>query len=123
MQDLRQTMSVWAAGSIDTVGTAGFFEIRPNTVNSVPREAKLEIDIRDTDAKRRDEVVAAVIQSAKDIAERRGVEHSVEMINQDPPATCSEQVSIGLGMHRAGSRCCQFDIGVGWWMAPWLRHT
>lgn len=40
----------------------GLFEIGPNTVNSVPREAKLEIDIRDINATRRDAIVASVLQ-------------------------------------------------------------
>ncbi len=30
-------------GAIDTVATTGVFEIQPNAVNSVPREAKLGI--------------------------------------------------------------------------------
>ena len=33
-------------GAIDTVGTTGRWEVVPNAVNSVPREATLEIDIR-----------------------------------------------------------------------------
>ncbi len=44
------------------VGTTGLFEIGPNTVNSVPREAKLEIDIRDIDKDRRDATVASVLK-------------------------------------------------------------
>ena len=44
------------------MGTTGLFEIGPNTVNSVPREAKLEIDIRDIDKDRRDAIVASVLK-------------------------------------------------------------
>ena len=79
-------------GVIDTVGTTGLSEILPNTVNSIPREAKLEIDVRDIDGARRDTVVAAAVAAAAEIASRRGVTHSVEMINQDPPAACSPMV-------------------------------
>lgn len=50
-----------ATGAIDAVGTTGFFQIGPNTVNSIPREAKLEIDIRDIDAARRDATVKRVL--------------------------------------------------------------
>jgi hypothetical protein len=32
-----------ATGSVDTVGTTGIFEVAPNAVNSVPREAHLAI--------------------------------------------------------------------------------
>lgn len=69
------------------------FEIRPNTVNSVPREAKLEIDVRDITRERRDRIVANVIQKVKDVAKARGVEHTVDIINQDPPASCDAQVA------------------------------
>ena len=79
-------------GTIDTVATTGLFEIKPNTVNSVPREAKLEIDIRDIDKARRDRIVSQVLSKIKEIAKIRGVESTVEIINQDPPASCSKQV-------------------------------
>ena len=82
------------AGTIDTVATTGLFEIKPNTVNSVPREAKLEIDIRDIDKARRDRIVAQVLSKVKEIAKVRGVESTVDIINQDPPASCSEQVCL-----------------------------
>ncbi|EIE18838.1 N-carbamyl-L-amino acid amidohydrolase [Coccomyxa subellipsoidea C-169] len=84
--------SVLETGAIDAVGTTGLFEIGPNTVNSVPREAKLEIDIRDIDAARRDAIVASVLKTVEEVAARRKVRHRVEMINQDAPATCSDQV-------------------------------
>lgn len=35
---------------------------------------------------------ACNVQSIKEIATRRNVRHRVEMINQDPPATCSQEV-------------------------------
>ena len=41
--------AVLGTGALDTVGTTGVLELSPNTVNSVPREAHLEIDIRDID--------------------------------------------------------------------------
>lgn len=36
------------------------------------------------------------VQSIEEIAAKRKVRHMVEMINQDPPATCSQEVSSGL---------------------------
>lgn len=49
-------------GAIDAVGTTGYVLIGPNTMNSVPREAKLEIDLRDIDADRRDSTVQSVLK-------------------------------------------------------------
>ena len=53
------------AGAIDAVGTTGFLQIGPNSMNSVPREAKLEIDIRDIEAARRDRTVASVLKVSR----------------------------------------------------------
>lgn len=79
-------------GAIDAVGTVGRLELSPNAVNSVPRTARMEIDVRDIDAGRRDATVQSIIAAAKAIAARRGVRHEVEILNQDPPATCDPQV-------------------------------
>lgn len=84
--------AVLATKAVDTVGTVGFWDINPKAVNSVPREALLEIDIRDIDGPRRDGVVAAVKEAAEKIADRRKVRLSFETINQDPPATCGPEV-------------------------------
>lgn len=50
-------------GAIDAVGTTGFVQLGPNAMNSVPRDAKLEIDIRDIDAARRDATVKSVLKA------------------------------------------------------------
>lgn len=84
------------AGTIDTVGTTGSIHISPNTVNSVPRDAKLEVDVRDIDLKRRDAVVERIIGAVHATAEKRRVESSVEVVNQDPPATCSQEVAASV---------------------------
>lgn len=81
---------------MDAVGTSGRFEISPNAVNSVPRGAVVEIDIRDIDGTRRDKTVAAIVAEVAAIAQRRRVRHSVEVINQDPPATCHPLVRSPL---------------------------
>ena len=59
------------SGAPDAVGTTGAFRISPGVVNSVPREALLEIDIRDINGTRRDEAVAKVVAAAAEIAARR----------------------------------------------------
>ena len=84
------------------MGTAGLLTISPNAINSVPREASMEIDVRDTDLARRDAVVDSIAREAASIAARRRVRHQVELINQDPPATCSSQV-CDVGAQAAGA--------------------
>jgi ureidoglycolate amidohydrolase len=84
---------VLASGSVDTVGTTGVLQIHPGAVNSIPREARLEIDVRDIDLARRDKVVAGIRASAEAIAKRRNVRiTNFEIVNQDPPAQSGEKI-------------------------------
>ena len=84
--------AVLATGSVDTVGTTGFFQIHPGAVNSIPSRANLEIDVRDIDGARRDAVVAQIRASWEEIAARRSVSGALETLNADPPATCAPAV-------------------------------
>ena len=77
---------------IDTVATMGVLEVYPGAVNSVPRQAHVEIDVRDIDEQRRDSVLDDIISFAQQIAKRRDVEMEYKVINQDPPAPCAAHV-------------------------------
>lgn len=79
-------------GAIDTVATVGVLTVGPGAINSVPRAAEMEIDVRDIDGKRRDDVVAKIIAKGEEIAARRKVRWTHTMINADPPATCAPKV-------------------------------
>jgi ureidoglycolate amidohydrolase len=79
--------AVLATGAEDTVGTCGLVQLSPGAVNSVPRGGHLEIDIRDIDGARRDQVVQRVLAAAEEIATRRGVRLASKMLNSDPPST------------------------------------
>ena len=46
-----------STGAIDSVATVGICDVFPGAVNSVPSKVRLETDIRDTDAARRDGVI------------------------------------------------------------------
>ncbi|CAI9284335.1 unnamed protein product [Lactuca saligna] len=48
---------VLESGSIDTVGTIGILELYPGAINSIPSKARMEIDTRDVDEKRRNNVI------------------------------------------------------------------
>lgn len=84
---------VLASGSTNTVGTTGVLEIHPGAVNSIPRDARLEIDIRDIDEKRRDKVVEGIRASATSIANSRHVRLTeFNVVNQDPPAQSGDVI-------------------------------
>jgi len=88
--------TVKGTGAIDTVGTVGVCEVFPGAVNSIPSLVRLETDIRDTDAARRDGVLALLQAACADVSERRGVTITTELVNADPPATCDGEILDAL---------------------------
>jgi N-carbamoyl-L-amino-acid hydrolase len=84
--------SARSSGSVDTVGTVGVCEVFPGAVNSVPSRARIEIDVRDTDLARRDEVLTKIEAACAEIAQRRGVRVDTELVNADPPAQCASHI-------------------------------
>ena len=77
-----------STGVIDTVATVGVCEVFPGAVNSIPSRVRLETDIRDIDAARRDRVLGSLHEACSDVSGRRGVVITTELVNADPPATC-----------------------------------
>ena len=99
--------------SPDAVGTTGVCRVHPGAINSVPSKVTLEIDIRDIDHAARDRVVDQVRSAIVRAAERRGVRAAAEVLNADPPTTCSPAVvaaveaacvRLGLAAKRMPSR-------------------
>ena len=85
-----------STGAIDTVGTVGVCEVFPGAVNSIPSRVKLETDIRDIDRARRDSVLDALCGKCAEIASRRGVSISTELVNADPPTVCDAEILAAL---------------------------
>lgn len=77
------------SGSPDTVGTTGVFQQWPNAINSIPAEALLEIDMRDTRLDTRVQAWTQVEAAIAEICRRRGVRWTLETINENPPAACA----------------------------------
>lgn len=81
-----------ASGGVDTVATVGKLDIFPGAVNAVPSRVSLMLDLRDTDARRREDVMQAVRTQAEAIAANRGVRITEEPINADQPAVCDPAI-------------------------------
>ncbi|MGC1423504.1 MAG: M20 family metallo-hydrolase [Terracidiphilus sp.] len=81
-----------STGVIDTVGTVGVCEVFPGAVNSIPSRVRLETDIRDIEAARRDAVIDKLKIACEEVAQRREVSIKTEMVNADPPATCDPTI-------------------------------
>ena len=88
--------AVKATGAIDTVGTVGVCKVFPGAVNSIPSKAEIEIDVRDIDAPRRDGVLRAIHQAAREIDARRNTATTIETVNADAPAIASPKIIDAL---------------------------
>ena len=75
-----------STGSIDTVATVGICDLFPRAVNSIPSAVHMELDVRDTDAARRDRVIESIVDACQAVASRRQLAIEVEMRNADDPA-------------------------------------
>ena len=77
------------SGTPDTVATVGICGVFPGAVNSIPSRVHLSADVRDTDLKRRDQVMKKIETAGQSIAERRKVSIQTELVNADAPAECT----------------------------------
>jgi N-carbamoyl-L-amino-acid hydrolase len=85
-----------STGAIDSVATVGVCEVFPGAVNSVPSRTRLEVDVRDIDGNRRDQVLAAIADACDEVARRRRVRVDRTVVNADPPARCARHVVDAL---------------------------
>ncbi len=85
-----------STGAIDTVGTVGICDVFPGAVNSIPSRVRLETDIRDIDAARRDAVLEALRSACAGVSSRRGIAITTQLVNADPPAACDEEILAAL---------------------------
>jgi N-carbamoyl-L-amino-acid hydrolase len=85
-----------STGAVDTVGTVGVCEVFPGAVNSIPSRVRLETDIRDTDRARRDSVLDALRKACAEVATRRAVTITTELVNADPPTKCDSEILASL---------------------------
>ena len=92
------------SGSPDTVATLGLLQVHPGAVNCIASRTYMEIDVRDVQLGRRDQVLGHIEELAVQIGARRNVEASVERINADPPAQCDPLIvsTIEAACHDAG---------------------
>lgn len=73
-------------GSIDAVATVGEITVSPGTLNSIAGSVTMGIDLRDIDLERRHLLSQAIRGAFEEIAKRRGLKLSWQVIYEDPPA-------------------------------------
>ncbi len=85
-----------STGAEDTVATTGVCHVFPGAINSIPSRIQMEIDVRDTDGARRDQVMRRIEEEAQAVATQRNVSVRTEPINTDPPAQCASEIVESL---------------------------
>jgi allantoate deiminase len=79
----------------ETVGTVGEVMVSPNTINVIPGEVMLGIDIRDVTTARKDQAVAQLEDAIARIASRRKVVYDTDLIaRQEPVKTAPNIVEL-----------------------------
>ncbi len=81
-----------STGAADSVATTGVCEVFPGAVNGIPSVVHLELDIRDTDLNRRDRMIAFLAGTCEELARKRGLEITTEVLNADTPVHCDPGV-------------------------------
>lgn len=81
-----------AAQGSATVGTVGRLNVFPNGINIVPGRVEMGIDIRDVVPGRMDALKADVLEAARNLEKRRGVEVDVTMPPAHSPTPLSAEV-------------------------------
>jgi N-carbamoyl-L-amino-acid hydrolase len=81
-----------SSGAIDTVATVGVCDVFPGAVNSIPNRVRIEVDARDIDLARRDNVLKKISEVCDAVQTRRRLQVRIEPLNTDAPATCAESV-------------------------------
>ena len=75
-----------------TVGTVGVLGVLPGAINVVPGEARMLVDVRDSDLAAREAALAAVYAAIAEVCARRRLEASVSEVSNDPPSVCDSRV-------------------------------
>jgi allantoate deiminase len=76
----------------DLVATVGRLEALPGAANVIPGEVRFTIDVRSGDAARRNHAADAMRDAIAAIADRRGLDFSIERVHDLPAAPCDPRL-------------------------------
>jgi allantoate deiminase len=104
-----------ASGTGTSVGTVGQLSLEPGGINIIPGRVEFSLDLRDIDEEVRDGVETRILEGAKEICRRRGVELEIETLQRLAPAPCSELVrdAVAGACERVGIRAHALSSGAG----------
>lgn len=88
------------------MATTGTWNIHPNVFNAVPRGASILLDIRDVDFDRRQSVIDAVLNGAKEIGGRWRTDTKAEVVYAHPPIHSDANVRLPASRSTACRASC-----------------
>ena len=88
-----------------TVGTVGVVDIDPGSINVVPGEVTLWVDVRGVDAASIDRTLAAIKEAAENVAVLDSVGISFELLTADKPVALSEALA-----EQSAEICAEKDV-------------
>jgi ureidoglycolate amidohydrolase len=97
-----------SSGAMDTVATVGVCDVFPGAVNSIPNRVRIEVDARDIDLARRDNVLKTISGVCDAVAARRRLQIRIESLNTDAPATCALSV-VDVIVQACGEHGLSYD--------------
>nr|WP_315295934.1 M20 family metallo-hydrolase [Mammaliicoccus lentus] len=75
------------------VTTVGYTKVHPNSMNAIPGDVTLLIDVRGKSIEPRNEVVQKIKTSIEDVTNARGIEYTLEDLGHDSPVTLDHQIA------------------------------
>ena len=78
------------------VATVGQMSVYPGASNVIPGEAALSLDVRHPDERVRIERTRQILERAREIASRRGIETAAELLSDNPSVPCSANLQALL---------------------------
>src|SRR5215210_625262 len=102
-----------ASATGTSVGTVGQMSVEPGGINIIPGRIDLSLDLRDIDEETRDLVEARILESARELCERRGVGFETEVLQRMTPVSCSETVRGAVRAACEGFGLGTYDLASG----------
>jgi allantoate deiminase len=76
------------AAASDLVATVGRIEASPGAANVIPGSVTFTLDVRSGDPARRDEAAEAILEAVQDVAAKRDLDFTVNLIHDLPASPC-----------------------------------
>jgi len=69
----------------EVVGTVGMMNVKPNAMNVVPETVEMGVDIRSISSQAKSEASRSVMNRAREIADRRGLDVDITVLREEEP--------------------------------------